>query len=212
MKLFSFKKEVKQTVTVADSSKQDLDLYWDPKMADLLEIWGEENVWNEIQMFFSALSGTVLDIACGTGITTIKLNKFDSLKVFGCDISDLLIDRAIEKGIDKNTLTVCDATEMPYADNQFDYSFSIGSLEHFTDEGIDKFISEARRVTSKASFHMLPTSKSKVNEGWMKTLQSFHNNNNEWWIEKFSKSFTSVIPLRSKWEDRISDGYWFVCK
>lgn len=207
-----FNRKKSEAVEVSDPGRQDLELYWDPKMAELLEHWGDDNVWNEVQMFFSVLQGKVLDIACGTGITMMKLKQYPALELYGCDISDLLIRKGVEKGIACEKLTVCDATQMPYANHEFDYSYSIGSLEHFTDTGIHDFLKEARRVTQKASIHMLPTSKSEKNEGWMKTLQSFHNNSNSWWLEKFKNEFEQVRVIRSKWEDSISNGYWFVCR
>lgn len=206
------KKKTQNAVTQnVNPESQDLDLYWDPKMAEILETWGDSNVWNEIQMFFATSSGSVLDIACGTGITSLKLAKFPKLSVYGCDISDLLIKKCHEKGFNPNDYIVCDATKMPYSDNKFDYSYSIGSLEHFTEKGIDEFISECKRVTKKCSIHMLPVSKSETNEGWMKTRQSFFNNSNAWWIEKFRNYFSKVEVVSSKWEDSISNGFWFVC-
>ena len=64
------------------------------------------------------------------------LQKFPKIDIYGCDISDFLIKKAIIRGIDKNKLIVCDATKMKYEDNFFDFSYSIGSLEHFTESGI----------------------------------------------------------------------------
>lgn len=209
MKLFN-KKRAGWTA-VSAPAKQDLDLYWDPKMAEILEHWGDDNVWNEIQMFFSVLEGKVLDVACGTGITIMKLKTYPALDLYGCDISDLLIRKGVEKGIPPEKLCVCDATRMPYANQEFNYSYSIGSLEHFTEEGIRDFLKEARRVTRKASIHMLPVSRSGRDEGWMKTLQSFHNNSGPWWRERFESEFGRVSLIRSKWEDSLSVGYWFVC-
>jgi ubiquinone/menaquinone biosynthesis C-methylase UbiE len=154
----------------------------------------------------------VLDIACGTGITMEILSKQKSLELYGCDISDFLIGKALKRGIDKKYLEVCDATDMKvYKDNQFDYSFSIGSLEHFTEDGIVKFVSEVNRITKQMSFHMMPVSRSGKNEGWMKTLQSFHNNSVDWWIEKFKSKYTNVFVINSGWKDDISVGKWFIC-
>ena len=71
------------------------------------------------------------------------MSKSENFKVYGCNISDFLIGKAINKGINKEWLKVCDATNMDcYKDNSFDYSYSIGSLEHFTDKGILKFVDE----------------------------------------------------------------------
>lgn len=195
-----------------DSSKQDLNLYWDEGFANILETWGEDNVWNEIQMLTVNLKGNILDVACGTGIVITKLQKNKNLDLFGFDISDLLIGRAITKGIPSSHLTVCDATKTDYKDNFFDYSYSIGSLEHFTVDGIDKFIAECARFTRSGSFHMIPVSRSGKDEGWMKTAQSFHNNSIEWWEKKFMVYFNTITVINSSWNDGISAGKWIICQ
>jgi ubiquinone/menaquinone biosynthesis C-methylase UbiE len=190
---------------------QDLGLYWDPAMAAMLETWGLGNTWEEIELLLANCSGRVIDIACGTGTVMSRLSKFERLEVHGFDISDFLISKAMEKGIDRNRLKVMDATKVGYVSNEFDFGYSIGSLEHFTEEGIISFISEAHRITSSASFHMIPVSRSGKDEGWMKTVQSFHNNSVGWWIERFRLAYPKVHVLNSVWNDRISVGKWFVC-
>jgi SAM-dependent methyltransferase len=189
---------------------QDLDVYWTPFMSEMLERWGEGNAWLEIQYLMTNCSGKVLDIACGTG-KVMKILARPGLEIHGCDISDMLINKAIERNLPREWLRVCDATQMPYDDNEFEYSYSIGSLEHFTLDGISRFISEADRVTRIASFHMLPVSRSGRDEGWMKTLQSFHNCSVGWWLRMFEPTFRQVSVLDSNWQDEISIGKWFVC-
>jgi ubiquinone/menaquinone biosynthesis C-methylase UbiE len=179
-------------------------------MAELLEHWGEGNAWLEVQFLMENRSGKVLDIACGTGKVMTILERKD-LEISGCDISDLLIRKAKERGISADRLRVCDATALPYGDGEFDYSYSIGSLEHFTEDGIGKFIGEAVRVTRVASFHMMPTSRSGKDEGWMKTVQSFHNCSVSWWLRWFEPRFSRVHVLDSTWHDEISVGKWFLC-
>lgn len=191
--------------------QQDLAVYWDAEMAQVLESWGVGNAWNEIQFLMSQTRGKALDIACGTGKVISLLADIPLLEVHGCDISDMLIAKAMERGIPAAHLEVCDATQLPYQDNAFDYSYSIGSLEHFTDEGITKFITEAARVTRNGSFHMMPTSRSGRDEGWMKTYQSFHNCSPAWWVSRFEQAFGQVRILDSTWNDRISVGKWFLC-
>jgi ubiquinone/menaquinone biosynthesis C-methylase UbiE len=203
--------EVRVTKFAQPSSQQDLDLYWDPGMAETLEHWGEKSAWREIEYLLVNCSGKVLDVACGTGKNIELLSRFPHLEVHGCDISDFLIQRAIDRGIPAHRLTVCDATRMEYTDGAFDYAYSIGSLEHFTEDGISAFVAENHRVARYASFHMLPVSRSGQNEGWMKTVQSFHNNSVEWWLGKFKSSYRLVYVFDSAWEDEISLGKWFVC-
>ena len=192
--------------------KQALDIYWDNDMANLLETWGEGTVWNEIQLLLTGCHGKVLDIACGTGKTMQILAGFTNIDLYGCDISDLLLDKALNRGIKQKKIKQMDATNMSYGDNEFNFAYSIGSLEHFTEEGISQFISESRRVTSHSSFHMIPTSRNQENEGWMTTQQSFFNNSVEWWLEKYQTVYTKVQVIDSAWNDDISVGRWFICK
>ncbi len=191
-------------------TEQDLDVYWDAEMAEILETWGEKNVWKEIPLLMVNCKGRVLDIACGTGKTMSIISGFP-LDVFGCDISDMLIEKAREHGIAHDHLTVCDATDMPYEDNSFDFAYSIGSLEHFTEDGIIKLLKECHRTVSHTSFHMIPVSRSEKDEGWLKTYQSFHNNSVAWWLGKYQSVYETVYVLDSTWEDSISVGKWFVC-
>lgn len=194
-----------------DKDHQDLNMYWDEKMAKILDTWGEGNVWSEIQFLMASCNGKVLDIACGTGRVIEILSKFSNIEVYGIDISDFLIGKAIERGILADRLNVGNAISTNYPDNFFKYSYSIGSLEHFTDVGIDQFIAESYRITECISFHMIPVSKSGINEGWMKTYQSFYNNSTDWWMNKFILSYQKVYIIDSSWQDDISLGKWFVC-
>jgi ubiquinone/menaquinone biosynthesis C-methylase UbiE len=184
--------------------------YWNQQFADTLEIWGEGNAWNEIQFLISGCSGKVLDIACGTGKVIELLNKYPQIDIYGCDISNFLIQKAIQRGIPENRLKICDATKMNYSTNFFDFSYSIGSLEHFSQEGIEKCISECYRITKKTSFHMVPVSRSGSDEGWMTTVQSFYNNSTDWWKSKYLQCYDDVIVLDSTWQDDFSYGKWFI--
>ena len=214
--VFTIRERLKRKAAAARTSHhgagQDLEMYWDADFAAVLETWGEGNAWNEIQLLMTARSGKVLDIACGTGRTMEILSRFPTLELFGCDISDLLIQKAMERGIPQASLRVCDATELPYRDDEFKYAFSIGSLEHFTEDGIEKFLSECHRAVSDTSFHQHPTSRSSRNEGWVTSSQSYHNNSVDWWLEKYHRAYRSVQVLDSVWEDEISLGKWFVCE
>ena len=108
-------------------------------------------------------------------------------------------------------MSVCDATATEYEDDFFDYSYSIGSLEHFTEEGISALLEEAKRVTRYASFHMIPVSRG-GDEGWVSPYQSGFNNTVDWWLPKFSAVFPGGTVLSSSWSDDWSVGKWFVCK
>jgi ubiquinone/menaquinone biosynthesis C-methylase UbiE len=133
------------------------------------------------------------------------------LEIHGCDISDLLIRRAIQRGIPTERLRVCDAAAMDYPDGSFDYGYSIGSLEHFDEPGLLKCIRECHRVIKSESFHTVPVSRSGRDEGWLRSHQSFHNNSVEWWVRRLRTSYRLVRVLDSRWQDDWSVGKWFVC-
>jgi len=196
---------------IGDPKGQDLDIYWNKDMAQVLETWGEGNVWNEIQFLMVNCQGKVLDIACGTGKTIELCSQFPDIDMYGCDISDFLIQKAYERGIPSERLSICDATKTDYGNNFFDYAYSIGSLEHFTEEGILNSISECYRIVRKNSFIMVPVSKRSKDEGWIKPAQSYFNNSVEWWMDKFKTKYNNVTVLNSSWHDDISVGKWFVC-
>lgn len=199
--------------TVPKSSEQNLDIYWDPIMAALLETWGEGTVWNEIKLLLADRQGRVLDIACGTGRTMWELVGYSALELHGCDISDLLIEKAVARGLPRDHLRVCDATRTGYPDGHFEHSYSIGSLEHFTDAGIVGFIRECRRITRGVAFHQMPVSRSGRDEGWMvdSAGQSFFNNSPDWWKAQFLRSYEAVYVVDSSWKADISVGKWFIC-
>jgi ubiquinone/menaquinone biosynthesis C-methylase UbiE len=183
-------------------------VYWYAGFAEELEDWGKDHVWLEIQALLAGRSGRVLDIACGSGGAMIRLRAMPDLVVYGCDFSDLLINKGRATGL--TGLTVSDATQLPFPDQSFDYSYSIGSLEHFREDGIQRFLAEARRVTRKGSFHMIPMSRGK-SQGWVNSYQPYCNNSRDWWIPRFRENFGQVYTLPSGWFALASIGKWIVC-
>lgn len=199
--------------TQADDSKQDLEIYWSENMVEILENWGRYNAWVDIECLLINCKGKVLDIACGSGVNIKEISRFTFLDLYGFDISDLLIKRAIERGVDSIKVSVNDATKTDFIQDEFDYSYSIGSLEHFTEEGIALFLKESARYTSKRSFHMIPISENNLDNGWIKKdFQSYYNNSIDWWLPKFQKDFKEVYIIPSTWNDKgTSVGRWFIC-
>ena len=193
-------------------NKQDIKIYDKKITAEKLENWGKGSTWNEILMLINKKRGNILDVACGTGFNIAQLKTINPQAIFyGCDISSQLITIARQKGIDQKYLNLIDATKMRYPKNFFSYSYSIGSLEHFTEHGIESVIKKLSFNTSIASFHFVPVSRKNIDEGWIKTFQTFHNNSVEWWRKKFKRKFKTVEIVDSSWSDFISLGKWFLC-
>ena len=183
-------------------------------MAKILDVWGERNAWIEIQhIFYNKCDAKILDIACGTGKVIEILN--DNIKVnnvYGCDISELLINKALERGISEKKLKICDATAPPYDENEFDYNYSIGSLEHFTKEGILKFLTSSMKVTKFEGYHMIPVSRNNKDNGWINNHQSDFNNSLDWWSSLCNQVSKNYQFLDSSWEDELSVGKWLIIK
>ena len=192
--------------------RQDTDLYFDPNFAETLETWAIDNAWREIRFLLGSRKGKVLDLACGTGRAYDFLHDIDGLEYYGCDLSQPLIDRAVARGIVSNHLLAGDATKLNYDDGMFDFVFSIGSLEHFSQEGLQQAISECRRISRGINFHQVPVSRSNFDEGWITPYQSYWNNSESWWMSQFEKIFgKNVWVMSSKWSDNKSLGAWFIC-
>lgn len=192
-------------------SEQDLAIYWDPQFAQLLETWGIGNAWTEIQVLMTGRQGKMLDLACGTGRIWDFLKHNPGLDYFGIDIAPPLIEKAKARGIDPARLKVGDAMKLPYGADSFDYVVTIGSLEHFTEDGIIQLLSETRRVCRGLCFHQFPISKSGRDEGWISPYQSYWNNSIRWWTDKIERVFGSnYVLMQSRWADRLSSGIWFI--
>jgi ubiquinone/menaquinone biosynthesis C-methylase UbiE len=192
--------------------RQDTEIYFDPSFAEVLETWAVKSAWREVQVLLGERSGKVLDLACGTGRTYDFLKQFKSLEYHGCDISPMLIERAVQRGISNDRVRVLDATKLDFPDGGFDFVFSIGSLEHFTVNGLRSALAECRRVCRGLNFHMVPVSSSGLDEGWVTPYQSYWNNSQRWWTGIFEETFGyNVWAMSSKWQDEQSKGVWFIC-
>jgi ubiquinone/menaquinone biosynthesis C-methylase UbiE len=216
--LWVFRKIKQKSLPSAASSssleQQNAGEFWAIN-ADLLDNWGKDHVWNEIQYFLYNANGKVLDIGCGTGVAMLALTKSGCLDLYGIDNSPQLIQKCLEKGIAENHLQLHDINQpLSYQNDFFDYSYSIGLLHYITEDQINNFITETHRVTKTASFHLCPISKSGNDENLVSTWHTYINNSSDWWIKKFKTKFNNVTAIPSSWKDTeysISDGIWLVC-
>lgn len=142
----------------------------------------------------------VLDIACGTGLSTQALLEI-ATHVYGTDSSKSMLDFALQK--EKINFQLAKAEEQPFADSTFDL-ITVCSGVHWFD--IDKFLLEANRLLKSKSWLILYDNfflgEMKDNENFKNWygeiyLKKFpapkRNNTYEWTIENLnSKNFHSV--------------------
>lgn len=102
--------------------------------------------------FHPKKNDTLLDVGCGTGLTTEPWN----CKRYGIDPAKQLIARARQK--DKIEYKIAPAEEIPYPDAFFDHVVSITAIQNFSD--IEKGLKEIKRV-GKESFVLTALKKSR---------------------------------------------------
>ena len=79
---------------------------------------------------------TALEIGCGRGTMALYLNRYLGIAVTATDISEAAIALAKENFAlhrADGTITVADAASLPFPDNSFDMTVSVGLLEHLQD-------------------------------------------------------------------------------
>ena len=87
----------------------------------------------------------VIDCACGDGYGSGILNSSD-LNVIGFDISEELVCKAIERGVEADVANICD---LPCKDSTADIFVCSETLEHLTKDELQGAVSEMKRTIKK---------------------------------------------------------------
>ncbi len=129
-------------------------MIWDPEQ---YEQWfstpeGQFALDREVRLLQAVLAGwprrghKLLEIGCGTGLFLEMLYQM-GLDVTGIDNSPEMIMVARKRLANRAELQLCNGELMPFADNEFDYSFLWSVLE-FTEDP-NAMLAEAARVAEK---------------------------------------------------------------
>lgn len=104
-----------------------------------------------IEYYNLKIDDAILDIGCGKGFLLYELGKLFSFYLHGIDIStyaicdaELLFIREAEKPY----FDISNATKIPYAGNQFDFTYSINTFHNLKYYDLKQAIKEMIRVTS----------------------------------------------------------------
>jgi len=145
----------------SDELKNGWDKIWELKgketTDDLASLNGYENTDFSYSLAYKEIvykldikpDEKVLEIGCGAGrFSQLFGVNFD---YYGIDYSRSLINRNIS--ITNSKVLNCEAAELPFKDNHFDYCFSVGVVEYFPDkEYASKVLKEIERVTKKGIY------------------------------------------------------------
>jgi len=93
---------------------------------------------------------SVLDVGCGGGIQYAAFREYaPEIKYTGIDIHPGMVKYA-RQAFPEVTFDEGDATELPYADNEFDAAMLRLVIVHYKPDFVEQILAEAIRVSSKA--------------------------------------------------------------
>lgn len=109
----------------------------------------------------------MLEIGCGNGLTLMNLRQ-KGFEVHGIDITleGLKLHRPLNKfnnqnvsdySIDLTNIYECPIWNTPFADDEFDLTYSSDVLEHIPSEYLEQSIQEIYRITKFKTFHNIAT-------------------------------------------------------
>lgn len=119
--------------------------------------------WAEVDQSTWATSGNrphILDVGCGIGGSSLYLAQKYNATAIGITLSPVQASRATERAKEAGLATdvqfqVADALEMPFADDTFDFVWSMESGEHMPDK--EKFLAECYRVLKPGGTFLMAT-------------------------------------------------------
>ena len=89
--------------------------------------------YSDILQKYGSKTGKLLDLGCGTGNLTVRLERLGFSDITGCDLSQNMLDLAKEKSENIKWLC-CDMSKLPF-ENEFDTVIAtLDSINHLKDE------------------------------------------------------------------------------
>lgn len=128
----------------------------------------------------------VLDIGCGKGFQLAELARLmPELDLYGLDVSSYALQHAHESVAP--ALHLGDATALPWADNTFDFVFSITTLHNLHCYDLDKALREMERVGKKHKYLCVESYRNEEEKAnllyWQVTCEAFNTPEEwEWWF------------------------------
>ncbi|MBD1880594.1 MULTISPECIES: methyltransferase domain-containing protein [unclassified Coleofasciculus] len=118
--------------------------------------WGEVQVGADLK----PAPANILDVGCGIGGSSLYLAQKFNAAATGITLSPVQAARAKERAAvaglsDRTSFQVADALNMPFADDSFDFVWSLESGEHMPNK--QKFLQECYRVLKPGGTFLMAT-------------------------------------------------------
>ena len=129
----------------------------------------------------------VLDIGCGKGFLLYEMSLLvPGLEIHGIDVSTYALENAKEEI--KDRLQIANATDLPFADNYFDFVFSITTLHNLHNYDLDKALREMERV-GKRKYLCVESYRNESEKAnlmyWQVTCEAFCTPEEwDWWFKQ----------------------------
>jgi protein-L-isoaspartate(D-aspartate) O-methyltransferase len=144
-------------------------------------------VAQKIIEYYGLKSGdSVLDIGCGKGFQMVELMKaLPGLKVTGLDISNYAIENAHPDV--KSLIHHGSADKLPFADNEFDFVFSITTFHNLHNQELENSLREIERV-GKKKYICVESYRNEEEKAnllyWQVTCEQFNTPDDwDWWFK-----------------------------
>ncbi|MEP0855500.1 methyltransferase domain-containing protein [Trichocoleus sp. DQ-U1] len=117
--------------------------------------------WGEVQVGEGLTTpANILDVGCGIGGSSLYLAQKFNAAATGITLSPVQATRAKERAAiaglsDRTSFQVADALNMPFADDSFDFVWSLESGEHMPNK--QKFLQECYRVLKPGGTFLMAT-------------------------------------------------------
>lgn len=129
----------------------------------------------------------VLDIGCGKGFLLYEMSLLvPGLEIHGIDVSTYAIENAKEEI--KDRLQIANANKLPFADDYFDFVFSITTLHNLHNYDLDKALREMERV-GKRKYLCVESYRNETEKAnlmyWQVTCEAFCTPEEwDWWFKQ----------------------------
>lgn len=120
------------------------------ELTDPTEVKYYQWITDEISNIIGSIDGPILEVGGGSGALSFELSKRFGCKATILDSSDVALEYVkIVFGEHDHVLVKGDATDIQFSNESFSLVHSIGLIEHFSDDIIDKMVKEMSRLVSK---------------------------------------------------------------